>query len=151
MEKVVYLPFTRKYDVYLTRVRQITQGNEEPGQLREESGLWGRGETIGYSKDGSKRKCEEQNDFHWLGEGRGGGCGPLSLRLTSHPASGSRFVLQTSGSGLPWSSLFLTSDREESVNKERGRAKSSHDLLTSSSYALRPSLTNLRSFPLSGC
>ena len=23
---------------------------------------------IGYSKDGPKRKCEEQNDFHWLGE-----------------------------------------------------------------------------------
>ena len=61
---------------------------------------------IGYFKDGPNRKCEEENDFHWLGETRGGECGPLSLRLTSHPASGSRFVLHTSASGLPWSTLL---------------------------------------------
>ena len=30
----------------------------------------------------------------------------LSFRLTSTAASGSRFVLHTSGSGLPWSTLF---------------------------------------------
>ena len=52
---------------------------------------------IGYSKDVSNRKREEQND--------GGDCGQLSLRLTSHPASGSHFVLHTSGSGLPWTRL----------------------------------------------
>ena len=27
-----------------------------------------KSQPIGYSKDGPKRKCEEQNDFHWLGE-----------------------------------------------------------------------------------
>ena len=58
--------------------------------------------AIGYSKDGPKRKCEEKNDFHWLGER----WGEEGLRLTSHPAIGSRFVLYISGLGLPWSTLF---------------------------------------------
>ena len=60
---------------------------------------------IGYSKNGSNRKCEEQNDFHWLGERRGRECGPPSLRLAPHPASGSRFV-HTSASGLSWNTLL---------------------------------------------
>ena len=61
---------------------------------------------IGYSKDGSKRKCEEQNDFHWLGKRRGGDWANHTPRLTSRRASGSRFVLHTSVSGHPWSTLF---------------------------------------------
>ena len=48
---------------------------------------------LGYTKDVPKQKCEEQNDFHWLGERRGGECGPLCLRVTSNPASGGRLVL----------------------------------------------------------
>ena len=47
----------------------------------------GYGQIV-YSKDGPKRKCEKQSDFHWLGERWGGACGSLSLRLTSSSASG---------------------------------------------------------------
>ena len=32
--------------------------------------------------------------------------GPQSLHLTTHPASGSRFVLHTTGLGQLWSTLF---------------------------------------------
>ena len=41
--------------------------------------------------------------------------GLLSLRLTSHPGSGGRFVLHTSGSGLPWSRLFCARRRNHPV------------------------------------
>ena len=41
---------------------------------------------------------------------------PLSLRLLSRPASGSRFVLHTSGSSLLWNTLLLL------VPSDRGKA-----------------------------
>ena len=54
---------------------------------------------IGYPKEGPKRKCEEQNDFHWLGERWGGGS------ADHNPPR--RFVLHASGSRHPWSTLLL--------------------------------------------
>lgn len=63
---------------------------------------------IGYSKEGLNRKCEEQNDFHWLGERRGGDSSNHTPRLTSRSARGSRFVLHTSGSSLVRSTLSFT-------------------------------------------
>ena len=35
--------------------------------------------NVGTNRVFQGTKCEEGNDFHWLGERRGGGCGPLSL------------------------------------------------------------------------
>ena len=88
--------------------RQVCSALGSP--LRSSRHLW----AIGCFKKGPKRKCEEQSDFHWLGERRGGDSADHTPRLSSRPGSGSRFLLHTSGSSYPWSTLL--SDLSHSLN-----------------------------------
>ena len=63
---------------------------------------------IGHYKESLNRKCEEQNDSHWLGKGRGGDSANHTSHLTSRPAREGRFVLHTSFRGHSWSTPFCT-------------------------------------------